>query len=195
MTDLETAATTGARRGRLPGDIHIWVFVLADLLSFAYYFVVFMIYRAEHTEVFLASQRHLDMTLATVNTLVLLASSRAVAQALRAARDDDHERAVRLVTHAGLCGVLFVVIKVAEWIIEIRAGYTLPRNDFFMFYFTLTGVHLFHVLGGLLVLTLMVRELREPSLRRPAMVETGAIYWHMVDLIWVVLFALIYLMR
>ena len=91
--------------------------------------------------------------------------------------------------------MVFVVIKVAEWVSEIRAGYTLPRNKFFMFYFTLTGVHLFHVFGRLLVLALMVRELREPSLRRPAMLETGAIYWHMVDLIWWSLFALIYLMR
>jgi nitric oxide reductase NorE protein len=64
-----------------------------------------------------------------------------------------------------------------------------------MFYYTLTGVHLFHVLLGLVILAIMLRELRDPRLRRVSAVEAGAIYWHMVDLLWVIIFALLYLMR
>jgi nitric oxide reductase NorE protein len=64
-----------------------------------------------------------------------------------------------------------------------------------MLYFALTGVHLFHVLIGLLVLAALARELRDPSRCRPAKVEAGALYWHMVDLVWVVMFALLYLIR
>ena len=182
-------------RWHLPGDINIWVFVLADLFSFAFYFVVFMVYRIEHGRVFLDSQRHLNLTAGTLNTLVLLASSRFVALTVHAARTGDHRRAARLVSLGGACGCVFVLIKVYEWSSEIAHGFTLPRNEFFMFYFALTGVHLFHLLIGLVVVALILRELRQPALRRTSMVEAGAVYWHMVDLVWVVLFALLYLMR
>ena len=184
-----------AESERLPGDFDIWVFVFADLASFAFYFVVFMIYRVQHPALFLAEQQHLDVELATVNTLVLLASSRCVAKAILVARRGDHEGAVRLVALAGLLGVLFAVIKTVEWYREISHGYTLPRNEFWMFYFALTGVHFFHVLIGLAVLAALVRELRHQELRRPAWLESGALYWHMVDLVWVFLFATVYLMR
>ena len=194
VAKLETTLSA-ERRGHLPGDINIWVFVLADLFSFAFYFVVFMVYRIEHGSVFLDSQRHLSLTAGTINTLVLLASSRFVALAVQATRAGDLSRAMRLISLAGLCGIFFTVVKVFEWYDAVANGFTLPRNEFFMFYFALTGVHLFHVLLGLLVLALVLHELRDPSLRRPSMVEAGAIYWHMVDLVWVVLFALLYLMR
>jgi nitric oxide reductase NorE protein len=72
---------------------------------------------------------------------------------------------------------------------------TFPSNDFFMFYFMLTGVHLFHVALGLVFLGVAFRELRNPKLRRVSMVETGATYWHMVDLLWIVIFGLLYVMR
>jgi nitric oxide reductase NorE protein len=183
------------QQARLPGDFDIWVFVLADLASFAFYFVVFMIYRVEHPDLFLESQRHLATGIATANTVVLLASSRFVAQAIRAMREGAHERAARLVVAAAACGATFAVVKVLEWAREIRQGFTLPTNEFTMFYFSLTGVHLFHVVVGLAVLAGVVRELRDPARRRTAVVESGALYWHMVDAVWVVLFPLLYLTR
>jgi nitric oxide reductase NorE protein len=64
-----------------------------------------------------------------------------------------------------------------------------------MFYFMLTGVHLLHVVMGLVILGIVLRELRDPTLRRVSIVETGAIYWHMVDMLWIVIFALLYVMR
>jgi nitric oxide reductase NorE protein len=130
-----------------------------------------------------------------VNTLVLLASSRFVALAAQAARAADHRRALRLISAGAACGVVFIAIKIFEWVSEIHHGYTLSTNDFWMFYFMITGVHLFHVAFGLVVLGVIGVELRTPELRRPYVVEAGATYWHMVDLLWVVIFALIYLMR
>jgi nitric oxide reductase NorE protein len=180
---------------RLPGDFDIWVFLFADLASFAFYFVVFMLYRVNNGALFLAQQHHLSVALATANTLVLLSSSWCVAKALHAARAGAHERAARLVSMAALLGVAFTLVKAFEWFHEIRHGFTLSSNEFSMFYFALTGVHLFHVIVGLVVLASVVRELREPALQRPAVFESGALYWHMVDLVWVVLFALMYLMR
>jgi nitric oxide reductase NorE protein len=154
-----------------------------------------MVERTQQREVFLASQQHLSQNIGALNTLVLLASSLFMARGVLAARAGNHPRAIRLTTMAGACGVLFILIKVVEWTEEIRGGYTLPTNDFFAFYFVLTGVHLLHVLMGLIVVGIVLRELRTPTLRRTSMVETGAVYWHMVDLIWVIVFALLYVMR
>ncbi len=187
--------TAMAQRARQQGDINMWVFVLGDLVIFGVYFIIFMVERTQQREVFLQSQQHLSQDIGAVNTLVLLASSWFMARAVLAARVADHIRATRLATMAGVCGVVFILVKVVEWTEEIRGGYTLPTNDFFAFYFVLTGVHLLHVLMGLIVVGVVLRELRTPALRRVSMVETGAVYWHMVDLIWVIVFALLYLMR
>jgi hypothetical protein len=89
---------------------------------------------------------------------------------------------------------VFIVCKVYEWSTEGAQGHAISNNNFFMFYYMLTGVHLFHVLLGLLILG-VVRELRNQRRRRMFMVESGATYWHMVDLLWIVIFALLYVMR
>ncbi|MEZ0052340.1 nitric oxide reductase NorE protein [Mycobacterium sp. MAA66] len=180
---------------RLPGDGHMWLMVLGDLIIFGAYFIIFMIYRAMHRAEFLASQQHLNITVGVANTLVLVTSSWFVARGAAAIRGGEVERSVRLVLAGGLCGLGFIAIKVYEWTIEIGAGHSMANSDFFMFYFMLTGVHLFHVALGLVILGVVVRELRSPRRRRVSMVEAGAVYWHMVDLLWLVIFALFYVMR
>lgn len=179
----------------LPGDGSMWVFVLGDLIIFGAYFVIFMVYRAQERGLFLASQQHLSLNVGVVNTLVLIASSWFVARGVQAARVTDHARAVQLIAAGGACGALFMLIKAYEWSSKISQGFTFPHNDFFMFYYLLTGVHLFHVLLGLVILGVVVVELRNPRLRRMSLAEAGATYWHMVDLLWIVIFALLYLMR
>jgi nitric oxide reductase NorE protein len=197
-TEQPAAGIDGATRAgerHLPGDSGMWLFVLGDMFFFLVYFVIFMVYRHWHPALFLDSQRHLDLTGGVVNTLVLLASSCLVALAVLTVRAGGNlKRASMLVTAAAGCGVLFMAVKAYEWIQLTHDGYTFPHNDFFMFYFALTGVHLFHVLIGLVVLGVVQREIRSPRVR-PHVVEAGATYWHMVDLLWVVLFALLYVMR
>jgi nitric oxide reductase NorE protein len=173
----------------------MWVMVLGDLVVFGAYFVIFMIYRAMNPAEFLAEQQHLDVTIGVANTIVLLTSSLFIARSVLAARTGDHARAVKLTCVGGAFGVLFILTKAYEWTTEIRGGHTLPNSDFFMFYYMLTGVHLFHVALGLLILGIVVRELRNPRKRRASMVESGGVYWHMVDLLWIVIFALLYVMR
>jgi nitric oxide reductase NorE protein len=194
---LEPDSVEDAQRAKnyLPGESSMWVFVLGDMIIFAVYFIIFMVERTRERTLFLASQQHLYPAIGLINTLVLLASSWYMARAVRACRSGEHDRALRLVIGGGLCGIAFIGIKVVEWSLEISHGYTLPKNDFFTFYFMLTGVHLFHVIMGLVILGVVVRELRNPTLRRTSIVEAGATYWHMVDLLWVVLFALVYVMR
>jgi nitric oxide reductase NorE protein len=179
----------------LPGDASMWVFVLGDMVIFGVYFVIFMVYRGHEQAVFLASQRHLSLASGAVNTLVLLAGSRFAALAVAAARAGDNRRASRLIAWCGLCGAAFLLIKAHEWYSLVSAGQTVQRTNFYMFYYAFTGVHLFHVLMGLIVLGVMLAELRRPAGRRTWLIEAGAIYWHMVDLLWIILFALLYLMR
>jgi nitric oxide reductase NorE protein len=188
----ESDATPGVH---LPGNKDIWIFVLGDLVIFSSYFIIFMIYRHQERQLFLSAQQHLSLTIGVVNTLLLLASSWFVAQSVQLTRAGEYGRAARLTVGGGLCGVAFILLKAYEWASKIGTGLTFPSNDFYMFYYMLTGVHLFHVALGLVFLGVVFGELRNPKLRRVSMVETGATYWHMVDLLWVVIFALMYVMR
>jgi nitric oxide reductase NorE protein len=191
MLQLDAPTTT---RTRLPGDGHIWVMVLGDLVIFTGYFVVFMIYRAMNPDEFLAAQQHLNVNIGVINTVVLLTSSWFVARSVLAARAGNHRSAVRLTYLGGAGGVLFMILKGYEWATKISAGHT-NSDMFFSFYYVITGVHLVHVLIGLIVLGAVARELGNPGRRRATVIESGAIYWHMVDLLWVVIFGLLYVMR
>lgn len=193
-TPPSPAASGDSVRGHLPGDGHMWVMVLGDLVIFAGYFVIFMIYRTMNRQEFLDAQQHLDINLGVLNTVILLTSSLLVARAVLAARDGRHDRAITLICAGAAAGVLFMLVKGYEWFSKISAGHT-NSEMFYSFYYVLTGVHLVHVLIGLIVLGVVVRELRNPARRREHMVESGAVYWHMVDLLWVMIFALLYVMR
>lgn len=178
----------------LPGDGHMWVMVLGDLVIFGGYFIVFMIYRTIYPDEFLRAQQHLDITIGVVNTVILLTSSWLVARAVLASRAGRHEVAVRLTYAGGVGGLMFMACKGYEWLVKIRNGHT-NSEMFYSFYYVLTGVHLIHVLIGLIVLGVIVRELRNPSRRRASVVEASAVYWHMVDLLWVIIFGLLYVVR
>ncbi|MGX9673400.1 cytochrome c oxidase subunit 3 family protein [Mycobacterium sp. HM-7] len=177
----------------LPANKDLWVFVLGDFVIFGSYFVIFMVSRHQERDLFIESQRHLSLNIGVVNTLVLLASSWFVARAVQLTRAGEFERARTMIVGGGLCGLVFMVIKAYEWSAKIAQGQTFPSNNFFMYYYMLTGVHLFHVAIGLVFLGVSYFELRHR--RRVGPVETGATYWHMVDLLWVVIFALLYVMR
>ena len=191
MTRTEEIAASAERR-HLPGDGHMWVMVLGDLVIFAGYFVIFMIYRAMHPDEFLRAQQHLAINIGVLNTVILLSSSWFIARTVLATRAGRHQAAILFICAGGALGVAFMAIKSYEWFVKIRAGQT-NSEMFFSFYYVITGVHLIHVLIGLIVLGVLVRELR--TRRRPALVESGAVYWHMVDLLWVVIFGLLYVMR
>jgi nitric oxide reductase NorE protein len=195
QTAAAAPAQSDGRMVHMPGDGAMWVMVIGDLIIFGAYFIIFMVYRAMKPTEFLASQQHLTITIGVVNTLVLLASSWFIARSVQCVRAGEGDRALRLTYLGGLCGVLFILIKAYEWSSKIAQGYTMSGNEFFMFYYMLTGVHVFHVGLGLVILGVVVREVRNAGRRRVSMVESGATYWHMVDLLWVVIFALLYVMR
>ncbi|MDH6244297.1 cytochrome c oxidase subunit 3 [Mycobacterium sp. OTB74] len=194
QTEQATERLSKPGAGKLPGDSHMWVMVLGDMVIFAGYFIVFVIYRAMNRQEFLLAQQHLDITVGVTNTVVLVTSSWFVARAVQAVRAGQPDKSVRLILAGGVGGVLFIGLKSYEWVRKIIAGHT-NSEMFYSFYYVITGVHMIHVLIGLIVLGVLVRELRNPAARRPWMVEAGATYWHMVDLLWVIIFALFYVMR
>ena len=180
--------------GRLPGDLDMWVMILGDLFFFGCYFVTYMVFRAMAADDFSAAQRHLHVGIGVINTIVLLTSSLLAALAVIAVRDGALGTARRLLWATGSCGVLFVLIKACEWHGEIGEGHTIS-NEFFGFYYVFTGIHLVHLALGLLILGVALRELRDNGRRRTTIVEQSVVFWHMIDLLWVVIFALLYLMR
>jgi nitric oxide reductase NorE protein len=130
-----------------------------------------------------------------VNTLVLLLSSYLVVRALFAHRAARHVDARRLITAAIGCAVVFAGLKAVEYYTEISAGHTPASGQFFTFYFILTGLHLLHVIIGTGLLSGWLRMCgrRRPWTATQRVVEGIASYWHMVDLLWVAIFALVYL--
>ncbi|MBO0853050.1 MAG: cytochrome c oxidase subunit 3 [Nocardia sp.] len=197
LSESDTAALSADEKPtapHLPGDLAMWVMVLGDLFFFGCYFLAYMVFRDRSLPEFAAAQRRLEMGIGVTNTLVLLTSSMFMAAAVQAVRRGAIGTGRRLVWATGACGVIFVGLKAFEWHREISAGNTVG-NEFFSFYYALTGIHLAHLVLGLLILGVVLRELRERARRRPSLVEQGATYWHMIDLLWVVIFAILYCMR
>lgn len=190
---------TGAVRQRpaahLPGEPGMWFFIIGDLLIFAVYFLAYMIYRSQNAGLFLQAQQHLDTGIGVINTLILLTSSWSLALGTEAARKGKGRDAYRLLRVTAAIGGLFPVLKLLEWIPKLGAGHTAGENLFFMFYYVMTGLHLGHVLLGLVIIGFMLRSLRANARPNIRFIETGAMYWHMVDVLWLFLFALFYLMR
>jgi nitric oxide reductase NorE protein len=182
-------------RNHIPGESSMWFFVIGDLIIFGAYFVAYVYYRGQQPALFLESQARLNLDIGAVNTVVLLTSSLFVALGTSAARAGKTADGVRLFGIALALGATFPVLKLFEYVPEIVAGVTPGTNLFFMYYFVMTGLHLCHVMLGLVILGFVVRNLRGPGTPKISFVETAATYWHMVDVLWLVLFALLYVMR
>jgi nitric oxide reductase NorE protein len=185
-----------AAAGHVPGEPGLWVFLGGDLLLFGVLFTTYLGSRSGDPEPFAQSQALLHTDIGVINTLLLLTSSLCVVLALRASRSGPRAVAPRLVAVALACGLGFVALKAVEYHREVAAGADPSRDDFFLWYFILTGLHLGHVIIGLGLLTLVLATTRsgeelQPGTRR--VVEGCACFWHLVDLLWLVLFPLLYL--
>jgi nitric oxide reductase NorE protein len=181
----------------LPGESGVWVFILGDMMMFALLFTVFIYYRSQDVDLFAQSQVTLKQTYGAVNTLLLLSSSWFVALAIQAARRSLGNISARYFALTIFCALAFVAVKVLEYGEKFRAGISIITNDFYMYYFMLTGIHLIHVVIGLGVLTFLWHTARSAELdeKNINLLESGASFWHMVDILWIVLFALFYLLR
>lgn len=181
---------------RVPGEEGLWVFVLGDMCIFGLFFGTLVVTLTKQPQMYAAAQDQLHPGLGILNTVLLLTGSLLVVRGLRRLGDGTPV-AARLFSVAFVCAIGFAAVKVTEYSLLIRAGHTGGSNDFFMYYFVFTGIHLAHLAIGAAVMLFLVRTARLPELseRRVLAAECGGIYWHMVDLLWLVLFPLLYLVR
>ena len=182
---------------RLPGDLAIWFFILAEMLVFAVFFLAYAFARARNVALFNESQLTLDLNSGALNTVLLITGSAFVVQAVHAVKRDNTHAGTRWLA-AGLgCGFAFLVVKVLEYSAKFGAGINMSTNTFYMFYISLTFFHMMHVILGMVILGVLLVKTKQGAYgsREHHTLESGAAYWHMVDLLWIVLFPLVYVMR
>jgi nitric oxide reductase NorE protein len=180
-----------------PGDLAIWVFILAELLAFGVLFAAYAITRLKNLDLFNEMQLTLDRDAGALNTLLLITGSWFVARAVAAIKADRRAASADFLLAAIASGVGFLVVKYFEYSAKFGAGISLDTNTFYMFYLSLTMFHALHVVMGMLILGFVWNKARRGAYtaREHHGIETGASYWHMVDLVWIILFPLVYVMR
>jgi len=199
-----------AEQQQLAATLGMWAFLATEVLFFGGMFAGYLVYRLWYPEVWAEASRHLDLVLGTINTAVLLSSSFTMALAVRAAQTDDTTLLRRLLMATLLLGTVFLGIKGWEYMHKVQesllpgpgfhweatdAGAEGPARLFFSFYFAMTGVHALHMVIGLgLLAVLFVQAGRGRfSSNYFTPVENTGLYWHFVDIVWVFLFPLLYL--
>jgi nitric oxide reductase NorE protein len=199
MTDIaqaeQPAADTAGPARHIPGQPDMWVLVLFEALVFTAYFAVYLFHRTAHSGLFLRSQAELSPWLGTLDTVLLLTSSMFALRCVQAARAGAVRAAMTSAYLTAALGVAFLISKVSEWILLVHAGHGFASNEFFMYYFFLTGIHLLHLLIGFITLGVIIYQLCSPRRRSQEIVETCATYWHTVDLLWILIFSLLYVVR
>ena len=192
-----SAHTACASQRKLAGDAGVWFLISADITMFAVLFLLFLVERYRAVALFEQSRLQLDLALGVLNTLILLSSSWLVALAVHSARHGKRAAVSRYLGLGMLVGAGFAVTKIYEYWHKIAAGITLLSNDFFMFYFALTGLHFLHFAIGMVLLAVCWSKSRGDTLDDNFVIwiESSGCYWHMVDLLWIVLFSLLYLLH
>jgi len=173
----------------LPGHPMMWILIGSELLVFGGALLAFSGARIGDAAGFAAAQDRLDRLSGLLNVVVLVTSGLFAAFAVEAARRDDRRRTRLSLAVAALLGGVFLAFKISEYAAEIGAGIGLDSGVFFTLYFLITGFHALHVVLGLVILAIVAVW---PSRMN---VETGAAFWHMVDLVWLLVFPVVYLVR
>jgi cytochrome c oxidase subunit 3 len=190
----------------------MWVFLVTEVMIFGAILVAYAVYRASYPAEFAAASGQLTVGLGGGNTLVLIGSSLAMAFAVRSAQLGKSRLASDFMLLTIALGVIFLGIKALEWYLEYRENlvplpqYTFNREPFeelslphaklfFVFYFILTGLHAFHMLVGIGILGVLSVKARRGryDAEYNAPVEVAGLYWHFVDIVWIFLFPLLYL--
>jgi len=175
-------------RNQLPGELLMWVLILSEIAVFGAGLIAFLAVRLTDPVGFAEAQSHLHRTGAAANTLVLVTSGWLAALAVKAAEAGQLRRLRLLLAPAILLGAVFLILKGSEYADLFAQGIGTETHAFYTFSFLLTGFHAAHVLAGMVLLALV------GWLGTPKAVETGAAFWHMVDLVWVLLFPVVYLL-
>lgn len=173
----------------LPGELMMWVLIASELLVFAAALIACLAVRAADPAAFAADQAQLNQTAAAINTLVLVTSGLCAAAAVRAREVDRRGIARRWLLAAGSLGIVFLIVKAFEYASKAALGIGIETSPFFTFYYLITGFHALHVVAGIVLLALVAWA---DSVRN---MEAAVAFWHLVDLVWVLLFPIIYVLR
>ena len=185
----------------------MWLFLFTELLLFGGLFLVYMIYRYLNPEAFLLASLELNVYMGTINTLVLLTSSMTIAMAITALQKGNKKLAVILSWATIAAALIFMVIKYFEWSSKFEHGLfpgmdhydALPLGErlYFYLYFFMTGLHALHVLVGGVFIGFVIHYIHTGRVNknRVSLLENSGLYWHLVDLIWIYLFPLFYLIH
>ena len=189
---------TGARYG-------MWFFLFTEILFFGGMFILYSVYRAKYAQDFHAAAAEENLLLGSVNTAVLLTSSLSIALSIAALKKGSFRLSMQLQTATVLMGLVFLIIKYFEWTAKISKG-IYPDSPvllkmsggeilFFGLYYVMTGLHGLHVLIGVCVISFMVYFTRKGDITSEnfSKLENTGLYWHFVDIVWIYLFPLFYL--
>ena len=183
----------------------MWLFLFTELLLFGGLFILYSVYLARYPADFVTAGAELDVRFGAVNTLVLLTSSLFVALSITALRLGKTKQALWLLAATVASALLFLVNKFFEWSAKIHHGLypgsielqsrEIGETVFFNLYYLMTGLHGLHVLIGAIVLIWVMVFIRQGKVHREewVLLENAGLYWHLVDLIWIFLFPLYYL--
>ena len=188
---VETRPDTGLYNGKLG----IWLFLASEVMLFGGLFSSYMLIRTGSST---WPQHALSVPMATVNTVVLVSSSITMVMAWASLKMNQWSQHRRYLTLTMLLALVFLVVKGFEYREHLRAGEGPSHDTFFALYFTLTGVHLLHIVGGLVLMAYFLGPGAKLWTRSPEQftnrIEATGLYWHFVDLVWIFLFPVLYLL-
>lgn len=188
--------STAARRPlEPPGGLLVWLIVVLELITFAAGVAVFVYQKGQHLEEFSAGAKALNQSIAFANTLILLTGGWSMATAIAWIRKGTITKALKWLTVTITTGIGFLLLKGFEFYEKIQHGATFGDDFFHTIYFALTGFHFLHVLAAVLILLYLRSALKRGRYTSDDFfdIESGGIFWHMCDLIWLVLYPVIYL--
>lgn len=187
------------------GKLGMWIFLFTELFLFGGLFLVYAVFRAKYSAEFHTGAAELNAFIGTLNTVFLLLSSMTIAMSLTAVQKNKKKLALFLITLTILLAALFMMNKYLEWShkfhYKLYPGSEVMRNLphgeilFFGLYYMMTGLHAVHVLVGMILLSVNLFKIRsgKVSSSRFLLLENSALYWHLVDIIWIFIFPLLYL--
>lgn len=186
--------------------IGMWLFIFTELLLFGGLFIVYSVYRYLNPEAFHLAATELNTTIGALNTVLLLISSMTIAMSTTTLQLKKKGATLVLLAITTIIGIVFLVNKYFEWGVKFEHGIW-PGSEhlltdfsqgeilFFGLYFVMTGLHALHIIIGLIIIIVAAYRVSKGTVHenRAALVENAGLYWHLVDLIWIFLFPLFYL--
>lgn len=189
-------ARSSIERFEPPGGILVWIIVFLELVTFAAGFAVFVFQGRENPAVFDAGRASLNQPIALANTFILLTGGWCMANSILLLRQGRKEGSARWMAGAIATGIGFIILKSFEYSQKFGHGIGLGNDTFFTLYYLLTGFHLIHVFVAAILLVVMLRGARRGryDADHHQDVESVGIFWHLCDLIWLLLYPIIYLL-